>query len=568
MKAISLAPPTNWVIGFAVLALCASIWLQKVSQQVPEPYLDEQFHVRQAQAYCAGRWDVWDPKITTPPGLYVFSAFFVPFVGGDCSIFYLRLLNSIITSFDIPLVASYILRQRLISKYNNQSSKWSIEYASHSAINIGFFPLLFFFSALYYTDIMSTFCVLVSHALLLSKRKSDGRKPQSMARDIVVVLCGLVALSLRQTNIFWVAVFHGGLELVGALESNNPHKRSPAQEQVQDFQSVLRDSWYLCKIYDSPAEDAGLGDYIKMVFSIIVASLAYWKVALRALAPYLFLIGSFLGFVIWNGGVVLGDKSNHVATIHLTQMLYIGPCIVFFFPGPVLAYAADTVLSRNRWSEKRIWPIVYKILLALISLSASIIIVHYNTIIHPFTLADNRHYVFYAFRWTILRHPLIKYVLAPIYVLSGWSVLGLLSGRQSDVLQTRKPNHKRDQEESDGNNSSFVMILLLSTALSVITAPLVEPRYFIVPIIIWRLHLPSSKMTHLPTMSRKYIFSNTNTKNKSAQNGQLRVAQHGKWLLWLESFWFLSINLVTGYIFLNKGFEWPQEPGKVQRFMW
>jgi hypothetical protein len=25
---------------------------------------------------------------------------------------------------------------------------------------------------------------------------------------------------------------------------------------------------------------------------------------------------------------------------------------------------------------------------------------------------------------------------------------------------------------------------------------------------------------------------------------------------------------VTGYVFLYKGFEWPQEPGKVQRFMW
>lgn len=38
--------------------------------------------------------------------------------------------------------------------------------------------------------------------------------------------------------------------------------------------------------------------------------------------------------------------------------------------------------------------------------------------------------------------------------------------------------------------------------------------------------------------------------------------------LWLETVWFLAINLATGYIFLYWGFEWPQEPGKVQRFMW
>jgi alpha-1,2-glucosyltransferase len=42
----------------------------------------------------------------------------------------------------------------------------------------------------------------------------------------------------------------------------------------------------------------------------------------------------------------------------------------------------------------------------------------------------------------------------------------------------------------------------------------------------------------------------------------------GGLLLWGETFWFLLINTVTGYVFLYRGFEWPQEPGKVQRFMW
>lgn len=32
---------------------------------------DEPFHIPQAQAYCNGEWSTWDPKITTPPGLYV-----------------------------------------------------------------------------------------------------------------------------------------------------------------------------------------------------------------------------------------------------------------------------------------------------------------------------------------------------------------------------------------------------------------------------------------------------------------------------------------------------------------
>ena len=35
---------------------------------------DEPFHVKQTQAYCAGHYDAWDPKITTFPGLYVVGA--------------------------------------------------------------------------------------------------------------------------------------------------------------------------------------------------------------------------------------------------------------------------------------------------------------------------------------------------------------------------------------------------------------------------------------------------------------------------------------------------------------
>ena len=38
------------------------------------PFQDEVFHVRQTQHYCAGNWTVWDPKITTLPGLYLLSA--------------------------------------------------------------------------------------------------------------------------------------------------------------------------------------------------------------------------------------------------------------------------------------------------------------------------------------------------------------------------------------------------------------------------------------------------------------------------------------------------------------
>jgi alpha-1,2-glucosyltransferase len=193
-----------------------------------------------------------------------------------------------------------------------------------------------------------------------------------------------------------------------------------------------------------------------------------------------------------------------------------------------------------------------------------LITIKYNTLIHPFTLADNRHYVFYVFRYTILRHPLIRYLLAPAYMLSFYLAHLALSTppppAQSKPLATRPL-------ESDGPRTSFLLIFILATALSLITAPLVEPRYFIIPWVVWRLHVP--RVASQPPQKRS-------RRGKSRAGVLARIAgavrswvrEGGDVRLWGETVWFLLINAVTGYVFLYRGFEWPQEPGNVQRFMW
>ena len=40
-----------------------------VNNAAPEPYIDETFHVPQCQEYCQGKFNEWNDKITTPPGL-------------------------------------------------------------------------------------------------------------------------------------------------------------------------------------------------------------------------------------------------------------------------------------------------------------------------------------------------------------------------------------------------------------------------------------------------------------------------------------------------------------------
>jgi alpha-1,2-glucosyltransferase len=293
--------------------------------------------------------------------------------------------------------------------------------------------------------------------------------------------------------------------------------------------------------------------------------------------------------------MLLGDKSNHVATIHLPQMLYIWPFIALFSL-PLLYYNVPDLLyllwplkwwSANFPGAGRRPQLSTGIWLFLGTLMA-LGVIHFNTIIHPFTLADNRHYVFYVFRYTIRRHFAVRYQLAPVYItcaffafrtLAGYNLLRLNAtiSRGKDGGNITFKSEQSPMSDSLSRSSlpstSFTMVWLISTALSLITAPLVEPRYFIIPWVIWRLHVPTLPLAS--DIERPAKDSNAERKRKPHTSKSCWAGWMKYWAyeghdhrLWLETIWFLLISLITGSIFLFKGFEWPQEPGKVQRFMW
>lgn len=103
----------------------------------------------------------------------------------------------------------------------------------------------------------------------------------------------------------------------------------------------------------------------------------------------------------------------------------------------------------------------------------------------------------------------------------------------------------------------------------------------------WRLHVPSFRLPTSASTARqrkaedilsegyeKEIGSGAWTLEfpRSWREVQQGVAYWG-WeahdpRLWVETLWFGLINIGTAYVFLYKGFEWVQEPGNVQRFMW
>nr|XP_032629634.1 dol-P-Glc:Glc(2)Man(9)GlcNAc(2)-PP-Dol alpha-1,2-glucosyltransferase-like isoform X3 [Chelonoidis abingdonii] len=53
--------------------LLSCLLFSALNREQRAPYMDEAFHVPQAQAYCEGLFQQWNPMITTLPGLYLMS---------------------------------------------------------------------------------------------------------------------------------------------------------------------------------------------------------------------------------------------------------------------------------------------------------------------------------------------------------------------------------------------------------------------------------------------------------------------------------------------------------------
>ncbi|KUI55963.1 Dol-P-Glc:Glc(2)Man(9)GlcNAc(2)-PP-Dol alpha-1,2-glucosyltransferase [Cytospora mali] len=662
---------------FAVPVFVGIFWQAAVAINVPEPYLDEVFHIPQAQQYCQGRWFEWDDKITTPPGLYVIGIRIFKLWTDNCSELNLRLTSwfSLLLLGVTTMQCRRLIEARLSERDTVQTRYRQLSvYAIHAGMNTGLFPLLFFFSALYYTDVLSTLVVLLAFQNHLERVSPWGR---TWSSDFWVIFFGVTALFMRQTNVFWVVVFMGGLEAVHAVKTLPLPSDAQALVPPSDSGFVEKVKYYtmLCSwgfIHDPALNLVSLDDVFFFVVSAAIAVLYNPVRVLKQVWPHVFVLGLFVAFVLWNGSVVLGDKSNHVATIHLPQMLYIWPLFAFFsapllvpflmllFPliwdtysksqwgdvvrketqskthGDAERKAAEPQLNTEQDQSLSKFQELYltygrnlNIAGYALLVPVALAVVHFNTIIHPFTLADNRHYMFYIFRYTILRAGWVRYALAPVYVFCGalcWKTLegcrpnyykaqdedcpvvrqtqgrcGFINRpfiggsipfpstqeitrRHLAGLALRWPDHETTpslavHDYLDDSHSvsasppslSTALLWVLTTALSLITAPLVEPRYFILPWVFWRLLAPAWP-AHTCFKPR---FEGDRPRNFLGPLGWLfRLGRKVDVRLSLETMWFLVINLFTGYMFIARPFYWRAEDGtlldggRVQRFMW
>ncbi|CAI2189507.1 12511_t:CDS:2, partial [Funneliformis geosporum] len=169
-----------------------------VNNFVRGPYMDEIFHIPQAQQYCKGKYDEWNPKLTTPPGFYLLST---------------------------------------------EKKYW------------------------------------------------------------MSALVGGISVLFRQSNIIWNCFILGTSLL-----------------------AVLSDSNYDSKINGRMSYYRGINIRsdiaIKEIKDFLILTLKNSPILFTIFFPYFLIFSSFIAFLIWNGGIVLGDKSNHTAVLHIPQIFY------------------------------------------------------------------------------------------------------------------------------------------------------------------------------------------------------------------------------------------------------
>lgn len=411
----------------ACLVLLISIVTVLINKEIDAPYMDEVFHVRQTQKYCDGKFKEWDPKITTFPGLYVISSVLGHFVG-SCELSVLRSINMFFLTACIPVFYR-------LSKLLDHKNPWSM------AMACTLFPLHFFYSSLFYTDTASVFFTF--GALLFGL----------LNNRFLRFLFSVAAVSVRQTNIVWVAYIAGFCLL--------------KQQQPKSFSQGRL--------------------LLNMVRS---APSAAWEILL--------LLVLFAFFLIKNGSVVIGDKQHHAPILHWVQPLYfVGYMSIAFAP-------VCWTLRALRFSLESVSKHPFRV--CIVGLIMCFLISNF-TYVHPFILADNRHYVFYIWRRIVNYRPWSRYALVAIYLHAGRCMHAAL------------------------RENSAVSLLLYTggTVLVLVPAHLLELRYFSTP--------------------------------------ALLLVLLGRWdkLSAITVFW-LCINIATMWVFIYRPYEWVD--GSVARFLY
>ncbi|CCE61582.1 hypothetical protein TPHA_0A05070 [Tetrapisispora phaffii CBS 4417] len=479
------------IYAFLLIYFSVTFWYL-TTRVVPYLFIDEVFHVTQTIRYIKGDWFYWDPKITTPPGLYILGYLnyqIVKMFTSWSTTTLLRLVNLIGGTVILPAV---VLRPLFLF---NAIGFWPITLIS--------FPLMTTYYYLYYTDVWSTIFIMQSLNVIITLPLGE-----NYSIWLSAFFAGISCL-FRQTNIIWC-----GFIMVLAIE-----RRAMIQKEFNTH---------------------NFNNYLKA----FIYSVDEFK---TVVLPYMINFILFFIYLLWNRSITLGDKSNHSVGIHLVQIFY---CIFF-----ITIFSLPLWLSKNfilgylrRWNVKFIQ--------SIFEIIGIIIIIRYFTKVHPFLLADNRHYTFYLFKKIIgNQRRLIKYgLMSLVYHFSIFTYVELM--RTCEL--TFHPILPLPIKETITLPVQLTHIswtaLILCTIVTLVPSPLFEPRYYIIPYYFWRIFV---------TCNAEPIIGDI----QPPPTGLPPITIAATNRLLFEFLWFMLINIMTLIVFIKYEFSWYTEQFP-QRIIW
>ena len=427
--------PRAMVHSCALVVAVAAVVIVHNSMRNVEPYMDEIYHVPQAQRFCANKWgrDDWDGKITTFPGIYIVAYAFTNALnivsptgcaGGDtciqpCSVQALRAMNVAFGCLTLLLLLYIVrsLRVRGISPtmkemnvtpspiYHIPYTMYQISRNNTTEISylLFLYPASYLYYFMYYTDAASLFMTLCAygasqHLREAHSKSSSGSSASLFARQFAAHAINCAAILMRQTNAIWVLFFGATLALqelarmdAGVTEGQltiTPHLLRKVLREVSDTSNFKR-LVYVC-----------------------------W--------PYILPVGCAVIVFAYNGSVTLGDKENHRFFLHLAMPLH----MIFIFSlldGWLLRSALRRLLgvgssageapptpffvagrSWREWlqSQRPALPGRRSLLAHCCGLLSVCSALGFFSLGHIFVLSDNRHYTYYLWKRMLSSRPL------------------------------------------------------------------------------------------------------------------------------------------------------------------
>lgn len=246
-----------------------------------------------------------------------------------------------------------------------------------------------------------------------------------------------------------------------------------------------------------------------------------FKSVILLVLPHFIVCLSFVVFVVLfnSGRITLGHQEHHAISRHYAQLIYLFAFLLgssginLFLPRSGAANMSNTTHGPSTYLPTRL-PNQSLIVCFLLLTIFCIFCMSKGFIVHPFILSDNRHFVFYIYR-RFLSRVSVRLILLPLCVSLGLSIA------LQNVTNLCVPQ------------MLDFLIYLFCCVLTLVPTPLIEPRYFHIPTVLYILHLPLTRlgMSHNrvsevpsaplnPTSDR--IAENGNNEGRIMNEGQMK----------------------------------------------